>query len=170
MNIMVPLSERPPADLINQQMLTVRLSLEAAQKDSAVRAELVENPGAFLAAAGYPLTPEEIPDFNRFFHEEPGVSRILGMLQSGEDMANLQGIGCTICKVAAYSIGVAIVAVGAAALSTLTAGSAVVIALASFAGVAAATSLAFIVGLTTAVGGGAGVVASHICSWTGACR
>ena len=169
MDIMAKLSAHPQSGLVNQQMLTVRLSLEAAQHDNTVREKLLENPGAYLASAGYPLSPDMIPDFNRFIHNDTSIPAILGQLQSGEGLTNLEGLRCTMCKVAAYGIAAALVAIGAAGLATLSVSSGIVLALAAFAGVSAAGALAFIAGLASVISGGVSAVSGYICSWTGAC-
>ena len=81
----------------------------------------------------------------------------------------LHGIGCTACKVAAYTVADAIVAVGTVGLAMLTVESAPVVALAAFSGVATRTALLFIQGLGTAIVKGVTHVATEICKWTGSC-
>lgn len=169
MDVMMTLPDAPKEDVIPQQMLVVRLCLEAAEKDENLLAQLVANPGQVFASAGFPVDSWAIPEFNDYCRKEAGLSDVLTGLANKKNLAALSSVGCTLCKIAAYTVAVAIVAVGAGALTLLTAGSAPVVALAAFAGVAATTALAFIVTLTTAITGGVGVVASYICEWTGAC-
>lgn len=78
--------------------------------------------------------------------------------------------GCGLCKVATYGIALVIASVGAAALTTLTATSAVVVALTNLAAwITAPIAIAFLVGLSTAVGLTVGFVLTSLCDWLGAC-
>lgn len=169
MDTMMVLPTEPRQDVVPQQVLIVRLCLEAAEEDKNMQAELAANPGQVFANAGFPIDSWALPAFNDYCRKEAGLTNVLVHLGNNGALSALGGIGCTLCKIAAYTVAIAIVAVGAGALSLLTAGSGVVVALAAFAGVAATTALAFIVTLATAISGGIGVVASYICEWTGAC-
>ncbi len=159
----------PRADFTPQSTQIIALCLLEAEKDLNLLGQLVSNPGQVFASAGYPLAAYQIDNFNQFVREEVKFDGLIQQLKSGTSLANVSDIGCTLCKIGCYTIAVAIVAVGAGALTFLTAGSAPVLALAAFAGVTAAVSLAFIVTLATAVAAGVAAVAYNICNWTSAC-
>ena len=150
MDVMMTLPAEPKQDAIPQQMLIIRLCFEAAEQGDNLLAQLAASPGHVFAKAGFPVDYWSIPAFDDFCRKEAGFSEVLQHLGKGGTLAALSGVGCTLCKIAAYTLAIALVAVGAAALTFLTAGSAVVLAVAAFAGV--------------------GVVATQICEWTGACE
>ena len=129
-------------------------------------AQLVTDPGQRLADAGLPIAPEQFSDFNAFFRET--AKPLLDTLLAGGEILESED-GCTWCQIGCWTIAAAIVGVGAAALAGLTVTSACVVALASFASVAATTALAFIAGLAAAAIFTASSVALAICEWTGAC-
>jgi hypothetical protein len=77
---------------------------------------------------------------------------------------------CTICKCVTYPIALAIAVVAAGALTTLTATSAVVVALTSLAAwITAPIAIAFITGLATAGVIVVDFVLTSLCEWLGAC-
>lgn len=161
-------SESPPQAGASTADWTVQAVIDAAVKDPNLFANLAVDAGPVFAAAGLPLQPQQFVGFNVFFWEQlrPALSATPDGLVIQDDV---EGWSCTLCKIGAYSIAAVIVAVGAAALTYLTAASAPVVALAAFAGVSAPTALAFIVGLGAAVTEGVSAVASEICQWTEAC-
>lgn len=169
MDAMMTLPTEPQKSAVPQQMLIVRLCLEEAAKDKNLLSQLIVNPGQVFASAGFPIDSWNESDFNDYCREEASLPSLLSHLNDDGNLMGYDGVGCTLCKIAAYTVAIAIVAVGAGGLSLLTAGSAPVLALAAFAGVAATSALAFIVTLGAAISGGVGVVASYICEWTGAC-
>jgi hypothetical protein len=84
--------------------------------------------------------------------------------------ADFLNLKCGACKLASWGLGTAIVAAGAAALATLTTGSAIVIGLASFGGVSLTGALAFAATLGRAIVGGVSAVVQAICGWVGLCN
>jgi hypothetical protein len=156
-----------PEGTMPQQVRIIRLLLEAAEGDKTVRADLWTNAGLVAASAGYPLQPADYAAFNEY--ARPLVEPTLEHLGRGGKLAELDGWECTVCKIGTWTLAVLIVAVGAAGVTFLTEGAAPVVALAAFAGVSAATSLAFIVGLVAAVGAGLDIVVTSICQWTKLC-
>jgi hypothetical protein len=76
---------------------------------------------------------------------------------------------CSACTVVCWGVAVAIVAVGAAAVASLSTTSPVVVSLAATVGVTAKAALAFIATLTTAISRGAAAVVGAICIWAGTC-
>ncbi|MBC9247990.1 hypothetical protein H4P12_15025 [Paracoccus sp. 11-3] len=110
------LPPEPRQDVIPQQMLIIRLYLKAAEADKNMLAELVANPG-------FPIDSWAFPAFNDHCRQEAGLTEVLLDLGNKGALSALGGIGCTLCKIAAHTVAIAIVAVGAGALSLLTAGS-----------------------------------------------
>lgn len=70
MDVMMTLPDAPKEDVIPQQMLVVRLCLEAAEKDENLLAQLVANPGQVFASAGFPVNSWAIPEFNDYCRKE----------------------------------------------------------------------------------------------------
>lgn len=159
----------PGANRPNQTEIMVASVLNAAAQDRQVRAALYTDAGALFAMSGFPIVPWHSSEFNQFVREQTNEYAMIEQIGVANGLENVQGIGCTVCKIASYTVAAVIVAVGVAGLSTLSVTSGAVLALAAFAGVEAATALAFIVSLGTAVGGGVSKVAEAICEWTGAC-
>lgn len=170
MSSILNLPQQPQNNIIPQQTILTILVLEAAQTDKSLREALIKNPGKVLIEAGFALRDQDVDGFNQYCQSDAGISALLAHLAAGGEIEQLTGWKCVVCKGVVYPIAVALVAVGAGAVATLTVASPVVLALAAFASVAAATALAFIVGITAAIAGGISVVASEICSWTGACK
>ncbi|EPO2769583.1 hypothetical protein ACT7V1_001204 [Salmonella enterica subsp. enterica] len=169
MSSILNLPQQPQKNIIPQQTILTTLVLEAAQSDKTLRDALINNPGKVLIDAGFALRDQDVAGFNQYCQNDAGISALLAHLAAGGEIEQLTGWKCIVCKSVVYPIAIALVAVGAGAVATLTVASPAVLALAAFAGVAAATALAFIVSITTAIAGGVSVVASEICSWTGAC-
>jgi hypothetical protein len=159
---------------MSNQTSIVTKTIEDSFKSKAARDKFLLDPAAALQSNGFSLPQDQKEKFNHYFSE---VARnvLTQLRETPEDQLSdsarvmIAGIGCTVCNVAAWGVAAAIVAVGAAALPELTAGSAVVVGLAAFTGFEVATALSFIYGLASVVGSGAGAVAGKICQWTGAC-
>jgi hypothetical protein len=137
--------------------------------------QLLANPAAVLQRNGFDIPEGKEKEFNNYFNEVAGdiVTRLRetpeNRLSAVHEELVQRGIGCTACKIGVYTIAAAIVAVGAAGIASLTTGSSVVVALASFAGVSARVALTFIRGLGRVISSGVRAVAQRICEWTGAC-
>lgn len=158
----------------NQQIEIVRQVLLDAFGSHELLARLLASPTDVFIEAGFPIQHFDRERFNKFFHDqisaEQNGSSLLGTLKGQE--GSLEEVGgwlCTTCVIASWTLALGIVGVGAAGLSVLTASSAIVVAVAAFAGVAKATALLFIKGLAAAVSSGVTAVADEICRWTGAC-
>jgi hypothetical protein len=137
---------------------------------------LLANPAAVFRSHGLDIPKGEEGKFNAFFGDV--AVDIQALLRNTSEsqlseaqamMANDASFGCVSCQIATWTVALAIVGVGAGGLMLLTAGSPVVLALAAFVGCEATTALAFIVGLTAAVGEGTTAVTLAICGWINAC-
>ena len=134
--------------------------IKRAATDPNMGQALTANPAAFFTAHEVDIPAEAHDDFNAF----------IGQQADGGDAVLLASFGgCLACKIGCYAIAATIVGVGVGGIATLGTGSVVVVALAAFAAVSAATALAFIQSLNTVVGSGANAVAEQICKWTHAC-
>jgi len=126
----------------------------------------------FFAMSGYALSPYQFVDFDKFAKsDEVGLSAHFTRVLGGEKLTEVDfpSLKCAACKVSSYAVAGLIVAAGAAALSYLTVGSSIVIALAGIAGVSLEAALAFAVTLGGVVSGGVGKVVEAICEWVGVC-
>lgn len=161
--------ERKKSRYVSQNERIVEMCLESALRNPEILSNMVVNAGQMLADRGYPLQQDQFQDFNAFLRRCLDVEDFIQRAGSGTALADIDGIGCTICKISVYSVAILITAVGAAGLTVLTEGSAPVIALAAFLGVSATASLAVIAGMAAVVVGGIDLVASYLCEWTQAC-
>jgi hypothetical protein len=163
-----------PTFSVERSGVSKTLQYAFANKSNADK--FLANPSAVFRQNGLDIPHGREHEFNGYFKEVAGdlVKRLketpeTQLLAAHDEFLELQGFGCTACKVGVYAIAVLIVAVGAGGLAVLTAESAPVLALASFAGVSARVALAFIRGLGAAVTKGVNDVATRICKWTHAC-
>ncbi|WP_441249322.1 RICIN domain-containing protein [Kitasatospora sp. McL0602] len=160
------LVEDLPGSQLPQQYVIVDTVMRLAQDNPLVRANLLANPAQLLADAGYPLQIEQQRSFNRFFREREGL---VAALTDGASPEAVAGWQCRICEIGAWTFMFILVSMGAAALAFLTPEAAVVVALATYAGVTAVRALAFIQ-VVVAVGEFTiDSVLSKLCSWMGVC-
>lgn len=140
--------------------------------DKTYTSNFYNNMARVFADAGFALMPFQYASFNEFARSsDVGLNALFTRALNGEATteADFLDLKCGACKVASWGLAVSIVAAGAAALSTLTAGSAIVIALASFGGVSLTAALAFAQTLGEAIAGGVSAVVQAICGWVGLC-
>lgn len=104
MDAMMVLPAKPRQDVVPQQILIVRLCLEAAEDDKNVQAELAANPGQVFANAGFPIDTWALPGFNEYCRKEAGLTDVLLHLGNNGSLSALGSIGCTLCKIAAYTL------------------------------------------------------------------
>jgi hypothetical protein len=155
--------------------IQVQQVLENAFSNQDTASQLLANPAGILKQNGINIPEGAEEQFNEYVRAvAPDMMALLSTSAQGHletaKAALPQSVGCWGCKIGVWSIATAIVAVGVASLSELVAGSAVVVALADFAGVSEGAALAFIQqGLMVPVRQGAEAVASAICKWTHAC-
>jgi hypothetical protein len=152
---------------IPQSVRVVEEVLSAAGEDKNLLGALVSDPAQAFAASGYPLRQQDFAAFNQFFQVQ--ARPIITQLANEGDLMAVADVRCTLCIIGSYSVATLITGVGAGALTLLTAGSAPVLALASFAAVTPLVSLAFIIGLGATVVAGVAAVAQAICQWAGVC-
>jgi len=147
--------------------------IETAVVDGQFRNDLLESPGVIMRSVGLCIPRETFDEFNMVFRDEviPLLNEAENALRANEfiSLKNLPSFSCAACTVSVWSVAALITAIGAAGVATLTAASSVVIALASFAGVATSVALAFIQTLATAIAAGVAAVAKAICKWINAC-
>jgi hypothetical protein len=140
--------------------------------DKAYISNFRNNMAPVFASTGFALMPFQYFPFDKFAKStDVGLDELFTRALNGDAItaADFPSIKCAACKVSAWALAGLIVAAGAAALSTLVEGSAIVIGLASFAGVSPATALAFATSLGGAIAGGVGSVVQAICDWVGLC-
>lgn len=127
------------------------------------------NPAAATRAAGFEVPAEYENEFNEMFAITiaPDLAMAKAAMEKGLD--TWPSLKCGACQVTCYVVAAAIVAAGTAALSSLTASSSCVVALAKLVGCAAKTALTFITGLGTAIAKGVGAVVAAICVWASIC-
>ena len=143
----------------------VSQALKQTNSDANFRQRLLANPALELRNAGLLLPESQFNEFNNYFFNLVSIPQELGL-----EITSLENsIGCTICKVGAWTLAVAIVSVGVAGLALLTPESAIVIAVAEFLGISAEAALAFITGLANAISSGVSAVAEAICTYLGSC-
>lgn len=137
--------------------------------------QLLADPAVAFRRNGLNIPKSGEQGFNNHFNEVAG-ELVTRLRETSEDRLSAvhtellaSGAGCTWCKIGAYAVAAAIVVVGVAGLALLTPESAVVVALAEFAGVDVASALAFLRGLAAVISQGTGAVAGAICQWMGAC-
>lgn len=158
----------------NEMNIVVRTIKEAFASRSNAD-QLLADPAAVFRRNGLSIPKGDEKGFNNHFNEVAG-ELVARLRQTSEDQLSAvhtevltSGAGCTWCKIGAYSVAAAIVVVGVAGLAALTPESAVVVALAEFAGVEVDAALAFLRGLAAVISQGTGAVAGAICQWIGAC-
>ena len=144
--------------------------MQASHESKDIRANLIINPASMFIRAGLQIDDEHQLAFNAFFKKEAEPA-FQAMDRDGDafELNAVPGIGCMACQVGCFSIAAVIVAVGIAGLSTLTVASTVVLAVASWAGVAPLVALAFVIALGTIIVQGVAKVAEAMCEWVGAC-
>jgi hypothetical protein len=119
--------------------------------------------------AGYPLTPDQYSEFNKFYRSHAGVQAIHAAIEEGRSLESVAGWQCTVCEIGMWIIGIGIislVAVGGALLGP-TAGP--IVALATYLGISNTAAAAFIAGV---IAGGTltlDKLLGKICEWTGVC-
>ncbi|EIC1587330.1 hypothetical protein K9692_004786, partial [Escherichia coli] len=131
MSSILNLPQQPQNNIIPQQTILTILVLEAAQTDKSLREALIKNPGKVLIEAGFALRDQDVDGFNQYCQSDAGISALLAHLAAGGEIEQLTGWKCVVCKGVVYPIAVALVAVGAGAVATLTVASPVVLALAA---------------------------------------
>jgi hypothetical protein len=148
------------------------LSGAASSTDKTYTSNFYNNMAPVFANTGFALMPFQYDPFNTFARSSSvGLDALFTRALNGEEMteADFLDLKCGACKLAAWALGVSIVAAGGAALSALTTGSAIVVGLASFGGVSVAGALVFAQTLGRAIAGGVSAVVQAICGWTGLC-
>jgi hypothetical protein len=154
--------------------------IQAAVCDAKKAETLLQNPAQYFRQGGVDIPADQEHEFNQFFRDEKRtlVTHLSLHAKAGQLSCEAQdhllslalpSFACCACSVSAYTVALAIVAVGTAGLLGLTVESAPVVALAAFAGVSAGAALAFICTLGAAISGGPKSVTKDICRWTGAC-
>jgi hypothetical protein len=141
--------------------------LEAAAQDRTLLDRLEASPNQVFAEAGMLVHPDTVAEFNALVRQQ--IGGLLASLRSGGALMAWPSLGCSACNIAAFVVGAAIVAVGAAAISTLTTTSPAVVGLAAWAGYSTTATLAFIQSIAGSVAAGVSSVCSAICTWIGAC-
>jgi hypothetical protein len=138
--------------------------------------QLLADPAAAFRRNGLDIPADDEGRFNNYFNEVAGsvVTRLRGtpenrLSTAHQELLQESRFGCTVCRIAAYSAALLIVAVGVAGLAGLTEGAAAVIALANLLNVTRAFALNFIRGLGGAIAAGIASVTRSICQYTGAC-
>jgi hypothetical protein len=140
----------------------IRALFSEAEANDAVLDRLISNPDVLLSNIGVAVPPGSVPALRVF----------LNAALTGDTIATLSNWPtgrCSVCTVSAWSIAAGIVAIGAVGLTSLTATTSIVIALASWAGVLPTTALAFIASLAVSITAGVSEVAKKICEWAGLC-
>ena len=141
--------------------------VDAASRDKELAQKLMSNPAELFRSAGINVPSDYREKFNTLMD---GILQplVIGRL-GGKQFSALTGFSCASCKIGAFGIAVTIVGIGAVALTSFTATTPIVIALASYAGVNATTALAFLVGAGSHVAAGVSSLVAEICEWIGVC-
>ena len=155
--------------------------LDAAAKSPEFAGRLASDPSETFLAAGMTLSSVGglRTDFNDYFRKEG--AQILTQIQAAhasnkttslveiEAQVEASSVKCKACKVGAFGVAGALVAVGVAALASLTEAGPVVISVASFLGISRGDALSFIKSIAPKIESGAETVAEALCQKLGAC-
>lgn len=152
--------------------------MKGALTDRASAEAMLRDPAAFLSSNGFEVPAEQAAEFNRLLPTAaPRLTESLRTVSAGDQRQidpfdpfdPMEPFTCDICKGSALVIAALIVAAGAVGIATLTVESAVVVSLATWAGVGTQTALLYVHTLTAVVGNGAVAVATNMCEWMGKC-
>lgn len=142
----------------------IRAVLFEVQTNSDELKKLLETPDVIFSRSGVAVPSESARELSQFL-----AKHIASKTGSKFTAKKTPTSRCVICSVSVWGIAAGIVAIGSAALSTLTTASPIVVSLASWAGVAPQVALSFIASLGKSLGAGVASVASKICTWAGYC-
>lgn len=163
--------EPTPVLAADQAVLQV---IANAFQDQNFANQLLADPATTFEQGGFDVPDELHTEFNDFFSQvDPDLITTLNDPARRNALPDTDavaaGFRCTLCKIQAWSLALSIVAVGAAALATLTVRSGIVVAVASYAAIRLTVALAFLRGLGAAIVAGVSAVAQRLCGLIGAC-
>lgn len=160
---------RPTLDQVDQSLRDALAAQDAARR-------LLYDPAGFFRDNGVDVSEGLDEEFNQFFllEVDSAVTNRLSAAAEGQELSpdeapELQGFGCSVCKVAVWSVAVALVALGAVAVVRLTPAAVLVLTLARILGRDPFDVARFLATIGPAVVAGVNAVATAICRWRNAC-
>ncbi len=148
----------------NALVITQQVCIDALV-NSDVAANLLSDPAAVFQQYGLDIPSDHADGFNAFFEAQMGnFTHLLKNKSNDASDEALKDFWCDLCVVGAWTLALAIVALGAVGLAALTIESAIVATVAAFMGISLEAALAFLVGLEAIVSSGVTAVAQALCN------
>jgi hypothetical protein len=145
--------------------------LETVRSDREQARSFLERPVSTMRQAGISVPPEASDQSlaEQFAKtDDPVIASVRDLARDGQASA-METDACARCRAWAQGVAIALIGMGVLGIETLTAGSAIVIAVAEYFEIAPEAALPLVKSVITMLSAGAGAVATEICERAGAC-